>query len=176
MTIVKKKKKALIPDTVLDNGIRVRVKRLSEQDQLRAAGIFDAKQIDRAGKNRKTSYQENMQLWKGNEAYLFFVVERSATLVSPMPDPDEWLGPFRRNALAWGIQVVELEDKVYLETVYIRCLGMTTDAYVNAVTNPAMGIKQTEPAKIDEDEEEYQAGVAVANAGDEEDEEDEDDE
>jgi hypothetical protein len=147
MTQLKKTKKAPVTQApksekvTLDNGIVVRVSRLSEQDQMRAAAVFDPKDIDRVNAKRFRP-EVAVDLWKGNEAYLLFVVERSCRLVSEMEDPSGWLGYYRRNWRVYHLDLDELSDDSYIQAVYIRYRGMTTDGMIGRVTDLAMGIER----------------------------------
>lgn len=155
MTLLKKAKKEKTPSITLDNGIEVKVRRMSEQDRLRAAGIFDPKTISRAEK-KTIRNSEAMDLWQGNEAYTIFVVDRSCTLVSSMPLDDAWLRQIKRNRRAYGVALEDLEDDDFLQVLYIRFQGMTTEEYLSSVIDIAMDIKPTKPAdtekKADKDE------------------------
>lgn len=150
-----KKKKADGSKTVrLDHEIVIKVKPLSEQEQLRAAATFNPKTISRIGR-ANNNMVEGMDLWKGNEAYLLFVVERSCTLVSEMPDPATWLGPYRRNWRSYGIEYDELDDPAYIAAIYIRFEGLTNDRFVAAMTEVSMGVKVEvpEPEEVEPEEE-----------------------
>jgi hypothetical protein len=169
---VKVKKKGDGSRTVhLDNGIVVKVKRLSEQEQLRAAATFNPKSISRISRSNQNMV-EGMDLWKGNEAYLLFVVERSCTLLSEMPDPATWLGPYRRNWRSYGIEYDELDDPTYIRAIYIRFEGITTDHYVSVVTEPAMGVKATVSQNGVEPEAEVEIEPVIEEEDEEEDEDD----
>lgn len=144
------KKEAEVREVELDNGIKVLVRKLGEQDRLRAAAIFNPRSISRA--ERKTIKAEDaIDLWNGNEAYTLWIVDRACTLLTEMPGDTDWLRPIRRNSRAFGIQREDLEDEDYLPIIYIRFHGMTTDEFIGKVTDVAMDIKDETGAKTKEE-------------------------
>lgn len=171
MTIMKKGKTA-----TLDNDVQVQIRRMSEQQQLRAAAIFNPKVLDNVDKKRIKN-TDAIGLWKGNEAYLMFIVENACTLTSVQPTDEAWLRKIKRNALAYGIDPDDLEDDDYKVALYVRYVGMTSDAYIQAVTDIAMAVKGatavvTKPRKQvvveeDDDDEEEPVGVSVGTVEDE---------
>lgn len=127
----------------LDNSVVVEVTRMSEQDMLRAASIFDPEKAEKLEKSGESvNPKDIMDLWRGNERYLLYIVECSCRLVSPLP-PEPVPGRIRRHADLYGVVADDLIYLDYLEAVYIRFVGMTTDTYVSAVSNIAMGIDAT---------------------------------
>lgn len=120
---------------------------MSEQDQLRAASIFNPKQLNRSA--RAVRADDAISLWRGNEAYVMFLIERSVTLLSDLPDDEGWLAPYRRNALAYNIDKDELDDEEYVKAVYIRFEGMTNETYSSSVVNFAMNVRQNTPTTVD---------------------------
>lgn len=133
----------------LDNSIIVEVNRMSEQDMLRAASIFDpdkAQQV--AQSDKEVNPRDLMELWRGNERYLLYIVECSCRLVSPLP-AEPIPGRIRRNADLYGVVSDDLVYMDYLEAVYIRFCGMTNEQYVAAVSNIAMGVEteKEQPAR-----------------------------
>lgn len=131
----------------LSNGVIVEVRKMAEQDMLRAASIFDPGKAERiTADTSKANAADLLDLWRGNEKYLLYIVESSCTLMSELPTDDTWLGRYRRHA---DLYQIERDDLVYLEykeAVYIRFIGMTTDEFVAAVTGVAMG-NEDEPKK-----------------------------
>lgn len=127
----------------LDNAIVVDVVRMSEQDMLRAASIFDpekAEKLQASGDN--VNPRDMLDLWRGNERYLLYIVECACTLVTPYP-PEAIPGRIRRNADLYGVVADDLVYQDYAEAVYIRFVGMTNEEFVNAVSGFAMGIEET---------------------------------
>jgi hypothetical protein len=126
----------------LNNSIIVEVTKMSEQDMLRAASIFDPEKAEKMSQAGDTvNPKDLMDLWRGNERYLLYIVECSCRLVSPLP-PEPVPGRIRRHADLYGVIADDLVYLDYLEAVYIRFVGMTDDAYVSAVSNIAMGIEE----------------------------------
>ena len=138
---------------MLDGGIIVEITPLQDKDQLRAAAIFNPKIVSSASRGDTLRNDDAIALWKGNEAYIMFVVERSCKLVSKMSPDRTWLGRIRRNADAYNVSIDDLDDPDYVEALYIRYVGMTTDRYVSLVTDVAMGVKRKDDTMIIENDE-----------------------
>ena len=129
----------------LDNDIVVNVRRMADHDLLRAASIFDPTKAESLSDNiDNASARDLMEMWRGNERYLMFIVESSCELVSPLPSDDTWLRRFKRWSDLYQIEVDDLIYLEYREAVYIRRMGMTDDALLGKVTAIAMGNEDAE--------------------------------
>lgn len=126
---------------LLDNGVVITVKRMAEREQLRAAAIFNPKVVDAASRGIVKN-ADAIALWQGNEAYIMYIIEWACELTSSLPAGDGWIKRLRRHAHAYHIDVESLDDPQYQEALYIRYTGMTTDRYVQIVTDIAMGLKR----------------------------------
>ena len=140
MTNVTTQPEAVINQIELNNGVVVNVRRMADHDLLRAASIFDPTKAESLSDDiDSATARDLMDMWRGNERYLMFIVESACELVSPLPADDTWLRRFKR----WSeLYQIEEEDLVYLEyreAVYIRRMGMMSDEMIAAVTNIAMG-------------------------------------
>lgn len=157
---------------MLDGGVIVEVSRLQDKDQLRAAAIFNPKIVDSASRGDTLRNSDAIALWRGNEAYIMFVIERACKLTSKMTPDKAWLSRIRRNAAAYNIlNQDDLEDESYQEALYIRYVGMTTDRYVSLVTDLAMGVKRTDAGNLTLDSDEEEEGVVDSVVSEDEDDE-----
>jgi hypothetical protein len=129
------------PSTIeLDNGVVVEVTRMAESDMLRAASIFDPEKAERLSTGKDVNPRDLMEVWRGNERYLMYIVECSCRLMSPLP-PDPIPGRIRRHSDLYGVVADDLVFQEYLEAVYIRYVGMTSEEFIAAVSTVAMGVE-----------------------------------